>query len=305
MFEERSQLYADGQRDFTPMHLVIDEVHEVFDAVPGAREFVLDTLGRRGAKRGIRVTIGTQDQNKDTLGLESAGVLSNFITAELQKDERGRRVATVYRGNAGKRQHARQYAVPPLPGAKSFIQAPVARPVAAEAPRAEVVTMRVPERPDALLSSLMAELPDEVRAAVPDLSPERAARLAALLQNSVPAHQDAEIMLSPVPVSEQNSNRNVTRSEVVLMPGTPELRIVVDVDARAESSTPPPPPQRVTRPRPRPAGRGVHRKRTTSLEATYREAGASGASFRSTYAAHRGDRTKMFAAWQEGKAGRK
>lgn len=194
-FDARSDLYADGQRDFAPMHLVIDEVHEVFDNVPGARELVLDTLGRRGAKRGIRVTIGTQDQNKDTLGLESAAVLSNFITAELARDERGRRVATVYRGNAAKRQHVKQYAVPPLPGAKSFIQpreapAPAPAPrraaVAADAPRPEVVSVRVPERPaaspEALLVALTAELPAEVRAQVPSISPERAGRLAAILE---------------------------------------------------------------------------------------------------------------------------
>lgn len=191
-FEERSQLYAEGQRDFAPMHLLIDEVHEVFDNVPGARELVFDTLGRRGAKRGIRVTIGTQDNARDTLGLESAAVLANFITAELQKDERGRRVATVYRGNAAKRQHTRQYAVPPLPGAKSFIKAkeepaPRRAAVAADTPRAETVTARVPERRpavpmDDLLASLMAELPADVAAQVPDISPERAVRLARALE---------------------------------------------------------------------------------------------------------------------------
>lgn len=296
-FEERSLLYADGQRDFEPMHLVIDEVHEVFENVPGARELVLDTLGRRGAKRGIRVTIGTQDQNKDTLGLDSAAVLSNFITAELQKDERGRRVATVYRGNAAKRQHVKQYALPPLPGAKTFIKAkeePAPAPrraaVAADAPRAEVVSVRVPERPAApadLLASLMAELPADVAAQVPDISPERVARLARALQNVTP-RPDAEITQArsvTVP-----SNDNGTARSSVTVGASNGGGVTVNVAQVAGG-----------RALPKSGGLNMKARR---LRTVYRKAGAEGVPFRAAYEQHGGSRNDVFKAWQDGKAGR-
>lgn len=135
-FDERSQLYAAGQRDFAPFHIIADEVHETIRNVPGARDFLFETVARRGAKRGIFLTLGTQGNNADELDLESAGVLNNFKTVELEVDERGRRVATIYRGNAAKKKHVTQYLVPPLPGAKTFVQQvkPITAPALIEAP---------------------------------------------------------------------------------------------------------------------------------------------------------------------------
>lgn len=267
-FDARSALYADGQRDFAPLHLVLDEVHETFREIPGAREFVLETLGRRGAKRGIRVTMGTQDNHKGSLGLESAGVLDNFVTAEVEVDERGRRVATVYRGNAGRKKHARQYQVPPLPGAKTFIT-PRRAAVAADAPRPETVSVRVPERqgsPEALLATLMAELPADVRATVPDISPERAGRLAQILGGQ----QTATVA-------------RVERGE------GGDLYIIAA--AAADGGT----------------GRGGAGREDKSayyqaLAALYEAAGSEGRTFDSVYEVHKGTKNIVFPAWQRGHA---
>lgn len=175
VFDERSELYADGHRDFPPVHIVADEVHETIRNVPGARDFLFETVGRRGAKRGIFLTLGTQGNNVDELGLDSAGVLNNFITAELEKNERGRRVATVYRGNAAKKKRLQQFAVPPLPGASSFVQA---RPIRGAEQLAQVVARPAPAaepEPD-LLAELLARQADRER------------RLAAILaQQATPA----------------------------------------------------------------------------------------------------------------------
>lgn len=179
MFRARSERYADGDRDFPPYHLVIDEAHEVFHQVPGALKTV-DTIARRGAKRGIFLTVGTQDNHVDSLGLSSAAVLQNFITAELRRDAQGQRVATVYRGNAAKQRDARTYNVPSLPDPRTYIKrragetpSPVRAAVAAEGVRPRVVSERVPaRRTDAdLLAALMGEAPPAVsphpKAAIP------------------------------------------------------------------------------------------------------------------------------------------
>lgn len=211
LFDERSELFAEGQRDFDPVHIVADEVHETIRNVPAARDFLFETVGRRGAKRGIFLTLGTQGNNVDELSLDSAGVLNNFITAELEKNEKGRRIATVYRGNAAKKKRLQQFAVPPLPGAKTFIQA---RPItqAAQLPLPEVTPVRTPTAQlvrRAAEPAQVAPRPTPVAEPMPDLLAEllaspaadprqadRQRRLEALL-----AQQQTVVLAEPPPTA--------------------------------------------------------------------------------------------------------
>lgn len=151
IFVDRSEAYAEGERDFEPVHVVLDEVHETFANVPQSKTLV-DKWARRGAKRGVLVTLGTQDNHRDSLGLDSAAVLNNFITAELERAQGGRRQARVYRGNAAQQKSQRTLAVPMLPSPREYIRpasppapAPVAAPVAAQTPTSAVGTLTLDE----------------------------------------------------------------------------------------------------------------------------------------------------------------
>lgn len=187
IFDGRSELYADGQRDFEPLHIVADEVHETIRNVPGARDFLFETVGRRGAKRGIFLTLGTQGNNVDELGLDSAGVLNNFITAELERDERGRRRATVYRGNAARKKRVQEFAVPALTPARDYVRPTPVRQVEqlplpeAKAPTAQLVRRAEEPAQAAPRPAPAAEpMPDLLAELLATMSPERAARLQAL-----------------------------------------------------------------------------------------------------------------------------
>jgi hypothetical protein len=241
----------------------------VFEAVPGAVK-AIDAIARRGAKRGIFLTVGTQDNHVDSLALPSAAVLQNFITAELRRDARGKRVATVYRGNAARQRDVRTFDVPVLTDPKTYIKrktepAPTYRPepapirvaVAAEV-RPRVVSERVPER-----------------------RPEQD-DLLTLLLNSVPPHQDAEGMLvNPIP--QNGINAEGTHSSVTVEEGGG-----VTVNVTQVQQTP---------------ARGSRAERdafTQALEGLYRAAGARGDTFNSTYAQYKGTKEIVFTAWQEG-----
>jgi hypothetical protein len=67
--EKRRAARASGTRAFKPMWLFIDEAHDVFDSVDGARDLFIDIV-RRGRKLNVHAAIGTQDSQVKTLGLE-------------------------------------------------------------------------------------------------------------------------------------------------------------------------------------------------------------------------------------------
>jgi hypothetical protein len=109
---------AQGVRRFAPLHLVIDEAHDVVAGVPGALDLVED-IARRGAKLGVHLTIGVQDRQVKTLGLEGkSAILSNFQTVEMLRDADGRRIALLHDPVTGER---RRMDVPELPDPERLI----------------------------------------------------------------------------------------------------------------------------------------------------------------------------------------
>ncbi|HMQ34464.1 MAG TPA: type IV secretory system conjugative DNA transfer family protein [Chloroflexaceae bacterium] len=288
---QRRQERAQGRRAFPALHLVIDEAHDVLPDVPGAFE-VFEDVARRGRKIGVRLTLGVQDKQVKTLGLEGRSeLLRNFVKADVFKGRDGRRVARLEDTLTGR--HV-DHPVPTLRDPETLIR-DARRPVPADAPRAEAVTMRVPARgpadePAALLATLMAELPADVRAAVPSISPERERRLAAILAGrGVPAHQDAEI--TPARSVTVPSNGNGDARSAVAVEASNGGGVTVNVQQIAGG-----------RAMPKSGGLNVKARR---LRATYRTAGAEGVPFRAAYEQHGGSRNDVFRAWQAGRATRK
>jgi len=112
---------AQGVRRFAPLHLVIDEAHDVVPGVPGALDLVED-IARRGAKLGVHLTIGVQDRQVKTLGLEGkSAVLHNFQTVEMLRDADGRRIALLHDPVTGER---RRMEAPDLPDPERLIVPP-------------------------------------------------------------------------------------------------------------------------------------------------------------------------------------
>ncbi|MEI7537287.1 MAG: type IV secretory system conjugative DNA transfer family protein [Comamonadaceae bacterium] len=129
---------AQGQRSFPPLHLVIDEAQDVVPVLPGALALVED-VARRGGKLGVRLTLGVQDKQVGTLGLDGKShLLRNFQTADVLKDRTGQRVAVLRDAVTGERV---TYAIPPLTDPESLIRR---------------ATAPVPAEQDALLATLLA-----------------------------------------------------------------------------------------------------------------------------------------------------
>lgn len=212
IFDERSERYAEGQRDFEPLHIVADEVHETIRNVPGARDFLFETVGRRGAKRGMLLTLGTQGNNVDELGLESAGVLNNFITAELERNERGQRRAMVYRGNAARKKRVQEFAVPALTPARDYVRpTPVTQaqqlPLPEDRPATRQLVRRAeePAQVAARPATQPEPMPDLLAELLATMSPERAARLQAV---TVQREQgDVIVNVNPVPITQRVKRR--------------------------------------------------------------------------------------------------
>lgn len=228
IFDERSELYAEGQRDFEPLHIVADEVHETIRNVPGARDFLFETVGRRGAKRGMLLTLGTQGNNVDELGLESAGVLNNFITAELERNERGQRRATVYRGNAARKKRVQEFAVPALTPARDYVRPAPVREAAQlplpDAPAEHLVRRaEQPAQVAARLAAAPTPMPDLLaellgQAAVDPRQAERQRRLEAILAAQ---QQEPPAPLPAQSVTIEREGAQVTVNVVQSAPAAP------------------------------------------------------------------------------------
>lgn len=112
----RRSARAEGVRQFRPVHIVIDEVQDVIGEVPEAMP-VIESLARRGRKIGMHLTLGVQDKQVKTLGLEGKGDLrKNFQVAEMTRHEGGR-VALVHRSDG-----TIAVPVPDMPDPESFIR---------------------------------------------------------------------------------------------------------------------------------------------------------------------------------------
>lgn len=186
-----------GRDALEPMTVVLDEIQELTAKAPEAGEFMvsMSSIGREIKMRVIGV--GTTDDALNVRGWKASR--PNYARVVMTPDRRaalsdGTRTIQIAPREAPALARAAQ--LRPWRGEVEEPAAPPARrTVAADAPRAEVVSVRVPApitTPDALLASLMAELPADVRAMVPDVSPERAQRLAEILrrQQSVTVARD-------------------------------------------------------------------------------------------------------------------
>jgi len=282
-FRRRSAAYVEGQRDFTPFHVVIDEVQEVFREVPPSKAAV-ETFARRGAKRGIFVTLGTQDNHVDSLGLDSAAVLQNFITAELRKDKDGRRVATVYRGNAARRRDERTFPVPQLPDPKQYIT-PAA--VAAPAPRAYTGDTRPhlvaeptrPAAPAARDTRTPLELPDLLDCLLAERVPSAVSR-----------RPDAEIRPDAARIITNADTGNTSRISVDTAAGGGVTVNVAQVATAARRPT---------------RGGGLDMRARRQRQSRYgrvRALVADGARFEDVYRAVKGNRNEVHAEFKRAKA---
>ncbi|MBP1467634.1 hypothetical protein EYB53_018110 [Candidatus Chloroploca sp. M-50] len=103
---------AGGVRSFPPLHLVVDEAHmlrEVPDALP-----VIEDVLRRGRKLNVRATLGTQDSQVGTLGLEGkSALLANLQRVDVVREPDGRRVARFGKDDT--------QTIPNLPDPEQFI----------------------------------------------------------------------------------------------------------------------------------------------------------------------------------------
>jgi hypothetical protein len=115
---DRRQLRSSGrQRQFAPVHIVIDELLAIIGD-PTTREVarlvIFREIGCRGAKLGVHLLMGSQAKNVKALNLAGEGELrSNLTLLHLQK-QRGKRIA---RSETGE-----EWEIPLLPDPDSFIK---------------------------------------------------------------------------------------------------------------------------------------------------------------------------------------
>lgn len=125
--DKRRAARAEGKRQFMPLHLVIDEAQDVVSNVAIAQP-VIEDVARRGAKLGVYLTLGVQDKQVKTLGLEGRGQLRrNFATVDVLRRADGQRVAILetYDGDRV------TYTIPTLPDPETLITTtrPMSHPV--------------------------------------------------------------------------------------------------------------------------------------------------------------------------------
>ena len=109
---------AQGVREFAPLHLVVDEAQDVLPTIPGAMALFED-IARRGGKLNIRLTVGVQDRQVKTLGLEGkSALLSNLQVADVMKGRDGQRVAVLRDAVTGERSTV---PIPDLPNPERLI----------------------------------------------------------------------------------------------------------------------------------------------------------------------------------------
>jgi hypothetical protein len=168
---ERRAARRDGQREFAPLHLIIDEAQDVLPVLPGGLELFED-VARRGGKLGIRMTVGVQDRQVKTLGLEGkSSLLNNLQVADVMKGQDGQRVAVLRDSATGQRTTV---PIPALPDPERLI---VVRgqgvsthniPAPGGTPSAMPVAPSVAAAPDPLLASLLAaEVPPAANIPIP------------------------------------------------------------------------------------------------------------------------------------------
>lgn len=279
--EQRRQLRAQGVRRFEPLHLVVDEAQDVLPVIEGGLE-LFETIARRGGKLNVRMTVGVQDKQVKTLGLEGKSeVLRNLQVADVLKNRQGQRVAVLRDAETGQKV---SIPIPELLDPESLIVAPPA-PASQAAPAAVQLAPNVQQQSQGQPASAPLDLSD---------------LLNDLLAVPVPAASGSAGNEPAVPVSATtdggNGNGNTASVTVTGAGGnTATVRIYAQAVATGRG------PARRGRGldmRARRA-RAVAQRQNDELARAYAEARASGVkSFRQAYAQLKGNRDKALAAWQ-------
>jgi hypothetical protein len=277
--ETRRILRSQGVRRFEPLHLVIDEAQDVLPVIPGGLELFED-VARRGGKLNIRMTVGVQDKQVETLGLKGKSeVLRNLQIADVLKNRDGRRVAVVRDAETGEKI---SIPIPQLTDPETLIISPAQ--VAAPAPRGVTQSVTAPVQgvsgADAAVSIDALDLLDSL--------------LAQPVSNAS-GRQD-----TPAPVPASVPNRTVTDTGTDTPSGAVSLtlerdggHLTLNVNARAEAA-----------PADRPTGRTRTRKgrafdarrrrlanqaqsqdaQKATLQQAYEQRKAAGVSYRKAFA---------------------
>ena len=267
---QRRAARAQGVRQFAPLHLIIDEAQDVLPALDGGLELFED-VARRGGKLNIRMTVGVQDKQVRTLGLEGKSeLLRNFQVADVLKNHEGQRVAVLRDAESGRRI---SMPIPQLRDPeKLIITPPPARPnVSARA--SEGATVRLEPAPNRR----------------PVSKGEAAALLASMFPEAIPPRQDTEkTNVTLVPRNGSNAEGESHSSVTV-------TRENGDVTVNATLIAPGPAA---------PKDRAARTAYEQALIALYRAAGAEGLTFANIYKVHKGTKEIVFPAWQEGRNGK-
>ena len=189
----RRKARAQGVRTFPVLHVVIDEAQDVLPTIPGGLDLFED-VARRGGKLNILMTVGVQDKQVKTLGLEGkSALLANLQIADVMKGRDGQRVAILRDAATGAKT---TIPIPDLPDPERLIVAPpvptiTARPDALQSSPSSTPRVTTPAasnptimpHPDALLAAFLAAdvppaannppPPDDRRIAVGVETPDR------------------------------------------------------------------------------------------------------------------------------------
>jgi hypothetical protein len=154
--EKRARVVALRQRgrdSLEPLTVVFDELQDLTTHVPEVGEFMVNmsSIGREIKMR--LVGVGTTDDALNIRGWKASR--RNYLRVEMDRDRRASLsdgVRTISVGTRDSLSRASAARLSPWRGEPE----PVRRPVAADAPRAPTVSMRVPAPADDLLASLLA-----------------------------------------------------------------------------------------------------------------------------------------------------
>ena len=268
---QRRAARAQGVRQFAPLHLIIDEAQDVLPALDGGLELFED-VARRGGKLNIRMTVGVQDKQVRTLGLEGKSeLLRNFQVADVLKNHEGQRVAVLRDAESGKRI---SMPIPQLRDPETMIRTPSPARPDVPARASEGATMRL----------------NPAQARQPVSKGEAAALLSSLFPEAIPPRQDTEIRPTENRVITSTDTDNTSHIRVNTSAGG---GVTVNVAQMAGSS------RRTTR------ARGLDMKarhQRTSRYAQVRALVAGNARFEDVYRAVKGNRNAVHAEFKRAKA---
>jgi len=270
-YERRQKLRGAGQREFSPIHLIVDEAQDVIPYVSNGTK-TLEAILRRGAKHGIFLTVGVHDKQVSTLGLEGKSeLLKNFIITDVLKDPTtGQRQAIIKDAITGKKN---SYRIPKLLDPETLIATPKQQQARS------VETVRLSQQPQAAPKPVAKPVPK------PEPKPMDDTFLADLLAQTPPTsptEQSVTVVDGPTGVTV-----NVTQTASPAKPARQARprRATTQTDMR------------------RRAAAVAKARKAETLEETY--ARLAHLKFEDAYAQAGGNRGKAHAAWKAARAAAK